>query len=158
MGEWLTRPAVADVAINKILANGTVVAGRGATFVNVHFAEIPHEACRTAGETHHILNASWPSRNCRVPPAGPAEWIWKNILFSIIYQKVQLFPPLFFFHSVAPSCFWVVGRKRQSLRDSTEESVKREIKFKGAHVHPTLNPSVIRWPFPTFTFKAQSLW
>lgn len=96
MGEWLTRPAVADVAINKILANGTVVAGRGATFVNVHFAEIPHEAGWTAGETHHILNASWPSRNRRVPPAGPAEWIWKNILFSIIYQKVQLFPPLSF--------------------------------------------------------------
>lgn len=112
MGEWLTRPAVADVAINKILANGTMVAGRGATFVNIHFAEIPHEACWTAGETHHILNASWPSRKCRLPPAGPAEWIWKNILFSIIYQKVQLFPPPLLFHSVAPSWFRVAGRKK----------------------------------------------
>lgn len=46
--EWLTWPAVADVAINKILANGTVAAGRRATFVNIHFAESPRETWRTA--------------------------------------------------------------------------------------------------------------
>lgn len=46
--EWLTWPAVADVAINKILANSAVLAGCWATFVNVHFTEIPRKTWWTA--------------------------------------------------------------------------------------------------------------
>lgn len=96
MGEWLTRPAVADVAINKILANGTVVAGRGATFVNVHFAEIPHEACRTAGETHHILKrlvaVSELSRASRRPGGVNLE---EYLVFHYLSKSATFFPLLF---------------------------------------------------------------
>jgi len=44
--ETLTWPTVADVAINKILANGGVAAGGRAAFVHIHLAKIPHKPRR----------------------------------------------------------------------------------------------------------------
>lgn len=73
MSEWLTWPAVTDVAINKILANGTVVAGSWATFVNIHFTEIPHETWWTAKKTYHSLETARLSRR----PVTSFMWAWR---------------------------------------------------------------------------------
>lgn len=96
-GKWLTWPAVADVAINKILAHGTVVAGRGTTFVHVHFTEISHEAGRTAGENNRILRslvAAFRPAACFLPVRN-AQSVG-NFLFFVIQKEHQ---PFLFFHT-----------------------------------------------------------
>lgn len=87
VSEWLTWPAVADVAINKILANGTVVAGSWTTFVNIHFTEIPHETWWTAKKTHHALKVWGCLTALSVPSCGSDTLYLQTVFFFHFFIK-----------------------------------------------------------------------
>lgn len=99
ISEWLTWPAVADVAINKILANCSVVAGSWATFVNIHFTEIPRETWWTAKKTSYFKTCEAVSQCCHFLLVGLTRCILELLLllliklfqnFTVLNRKIQL--------------------------------------------------------------------
>lgn len=141
-GEWLTWPAVADVAINKILANGAVVAGCGTTFVHIHFTEIPHEAGRTAGG-----NTSYFKEPCGcLTPAACIPLIQPGKSMRI--SCFLLFKKFFFTRSSHVSQYMLKKKKKNYPGRFNRRSSEAGNKFRGIHVHPTLNMYRIHWPFP----------
>lgn len=93
--ERLTWPAVADIAINKIFANGTIVAGSRATFVNIHFTEVPRETWRTAKKTYHTLK-SWGCLRALSLPSCESDKLYLRSACFYYSSKTQMLQILLF--------------------------------------------------------------